>query len=213
MKELAKFHGSALDSDRRFLRWMIFVNKYHRRPGFRFAVAIAAGGCILFLQGCRQSEIRGTYDVEIDIAESVAGIEGTLILSAGILDVPSLTDEERATGGDWLESDTINSNSCFILYGSSDVEQPPQSVRIFDARLRGSEVVLPIEIYRSPVQSIEIVSLQFFADTIGGDVVLHDRGRRLAGRIHGVRSGSPSPQKCLDDLEVFRAMLRSPLSQ
>jgi hypothetical protein len=179
----------------------------------RFAAAAVAAGFSLLLQGCRQPEIRGTYDVEIEIARAVAGLEGTLVLSAGILDIPSLTDEERETGGDWFESDTINANSCFVIHGGSAAEQTPQSVRIFDVRMRGSEVVLPIEIYRSSVQSIEIVSLQFFADTLGGEVVLHDQGRQLAGRIHGIRSGSPSPQKCLDDLEEFRAMLRSPLTQ
>lgn len=179
----------------------------------RFAATTIAAGSFLLLQGCRQSEVRGTYDVEIDIARAVAAIEGTLILSSGTLDVPSPTEEERAIGHHWFEADTIDANSCFVLYGDSTDEQAPQSVRIFDARLRGNELSLPLEIYRSPAQSIEVVSLQFFADTIGGEVILHDRGRQLAGRIHGVRSGSPDPQKCLDDLEAFRAMLRNPLPQ
>jgi hypothetical protein len=191
-----------------------FVKQHDSRSWYRFVVAAVTAGCILLLLGCRQSEIRGTYDVEIEIARAVAGIEGTLVLSAGVLDVPALTNEERADGGsDWFESDTIDANSCFVLHGGSTAEQTPQSVRIFEARLRGSEIVLPIEIYRSPVQSIEIVSLQFFADTIGGDVVLHDGGRELTGQIHGVRSGAPSAQKCLDELELFRAMLREPIAQ
>lgn len=195
------------------MRSVVFVNPQHSSSWYRFVATTLAAGSFLLLQGCRQSEVRGTYDVEIEIARAVTAIEGTLILSSGTLDVPSPTNEERAIGATWFEADTIDANSCFVLRGDSSIEQAPQSVRVFDARLRGGEILLPLEIYKSPVQSIEIVSLQFFADTIGGEVILHDQGRQLAGRIHGVRSGSPDPQKCLDDLEMFRAMLRNPPAQ
>jgi len=167
----------------------------------------------MLLQGCTQTEIRGTYDIEIEIDRAAGPIEGTLILSTGILDVPSLAQEDRTVAGDWLESDTIDVNSCFVLHTGSGAERTPQNVRVFDARIRGSEVTLPIEIYRTPLQRIEIVSLQFFANTLGGDVVLHDRGQQRPGRIRGVRSGSPTPQRCLDDLETFRANLARSLTQ
>jgi hypothetical protein len=199
------------DCDRRFLRRVVIVNQLDARSWYYFKIAAAA--CIMLLQGCTQSELRGTYDVEIEIAGAAAPIEGTLILSTGILDVPSLTEEDRAIAGDWFQSDTIDANSCFVFHGGSDAGQSPQSVRVFDARIRANDVVLPIEIFRTPAQRIEIVRLQFFADTIGGDVVLDDRGQQRVGRIHGIRSGSATPQRCLDDLELFRTNLRNSLPQ
>ena len=185
------------------------MNRPGRNSWYRFTMIAAT--CLWLLQGCSQTEVRGTYDVEIEILRATAAIEGTLILSTGILDVPILTEEDRTTLGDWLESDTIDANSCFVIHGGPGAEQTPQNVRIFDARIRSNEVSLPIEIYRTPIQRIEIVSLQFFANTIGGEVVLHDRGQQRAGRIHGVRSGPPTPQTCLDDFETFRVHLRNSL--
>jgi hypothetical protein len=160
-----------------------------------------------------QSEIQGTYDVEIEIESVTTPIAGTLVVSTAILDVPPPTQEDRASLGEWLEGDTIDANSCFVLHDHSDGEIIPQNVRIFDARIRGGEVEMPIEIYRTPVQRIEIVSLDFFANAIGGDIILHDRGEQRPGRIHGIRSGSPTPQRCLDDLVTFRENLRSSLTQ
>lgn len=136
-----------------------------------------------------------------------------MILSTGILDVPSLTNHERVSMSDWFESDMLEANSCFILHAGSKPEEPPKNVRVFNVRIRGGELVLPIEIYRTPAQSLEIVSLQFFADTIGGEVILHDQAREVSGRIHGVRSGSPRPERCLDDLKIFRADLARSLTE
>jgi hypothetical protein len=169
--------------------------------------------CILLLQGCMQSEIQGTYDVEIEIERVATPIAGTLIVSTAMLDLPPLTQEDRNTLGEWLGGDTADSNSCFIMHADSDGEDIPQNVRVFDARIRGSEVEMPIEIYRTPVQRIEIVSLEFFANTLAGDIILHDRDERRSGRIHGIRSGPPTPQRCQDDLVTFRAVLRSSLTQ
>lgn len=182
-------------------------------PGSWRRQAGAAIACILLLQGCMQSEIQGTYDVEIEIVRLATPIAGTLIVSTAMLDLPSLTQEDRNTLGEWLEGDTADSNSCFIMHTGSDDEDIPQNVREFDARIRGSEVEMPIEIYRTPVQRIEIVSLEFFANTIAGDIVLHDRDEQRPGRIHGIRSGPPTPQRCLDDIVTFRAVLRSSLTQ
>ena len=205
------FHEPELKPDRWSPRRVVFASP--RCPGSWFGFTTTAAACILLLQGCTQTEIRGTYDVEIEFVGVTDPIEGTLIFSARSLDVPSLSEEERNSAGDWFESDTINANSCFVLHTGSDAEQTPQNVRVFDARIRGSELTLPIEIYRTPVQHIEIVRLQFFANTMGGEVVFHDRGQQRPGRIHGVRSGSPTPQRCLDDLGAFRANLTRSLAQ
>ena len=167
----------------------------------------------MVLQGCTQSEVRGTYDVEIEIARVAAPIEGTLIISTAMLDVPSPTAEDRASLGEWFSDETSEANSCFILHTGSGNDPVPQNVRVFGTRIRENEIELPIEIYRTPVQHIEIVDLQFFANAIGGEVVLHDRGQQRPGRIHGFRSGAPTAQRCLDDLVTFRANLRSSLSE
>ena len=195
---------------------MVFVKQLDPRSWYSssgYSFKIAAAACVMLLYGCTQSEIRGTYDVEIEIVQTAAAIKGTLILSTGFLDVPSLTEEDRAIAGDWFDGDTTDANSCFVFQGDSGVDESPQSVRVFDVEIRGNDVTLPIEIFRTPAQSIEIVRLQFFANTIGGEVVLYDRGQQRAGRIHGVRSGSATPQQCLDDLEIFRSNLRSSLAQ
>lgn len=187
------------------------MNQPEHRSWRPFKIAVAS--CVMLLQGCTQSEIRGTYDVEIEIVQAAAAIQGTLILSTGFLDVPSLSEEDRTIAGDWLDGDTIDANSCFVFHAGSGGDESPQSVRVFDLQIRGNDVALPIEIFRTPAQSIEIVRLQFFANTIGGEVVLYDRGQQRAGRIHGVRSGSATPQRCVDDLEIFRANLRNSLAQ
>ncbi len=147
-----------------------------------------------------QSEIRGTYRVEIEITRVAAPIEGTLILSTSALDVPPPTNADRTSLGEWFEHDTIDANSCFILHTGTGEKAIPRNVRVFEAKIRRDEVELPIEIYRTPLQRIEITSLEFFANAIGGDVVLYDQGEQRPGRIHGSRSGSPTRQRCLDDL-------------
>lgn len=163
---------------------------------------------LLSLAGCSDTEIRGSYDVEVDIAGIGTSLDGVLILAAEFLDIPPLEDEERAIFGDWFVSDTIDANSCFILESASRGEEATKIVRVFETRLRGNEIVLPIEIFRTPSNSIEIVALKFFANTTGGSVVFHDRDRQREGRIRGVRSGPPSAAKCLEELEAFRADLR-----
>ena len=172
-------------------------------------VPLAATAVFAIALGCGQTDVRGTYDVEIEILRAAGPIAGTLILSTGHLDVPAMTADDRKEAGDWIESDTIDANSCFVIEGGSGDEKTPQSVRVFDAQIGGKGVELPIEIYRTSLQNLEIVRLQFFANTIGGDVILTDRGQQLPGRLHGVRLDSAKPEKCLEDLETFRTLLRN----
>lgn len=182
-----------------------------RRPGRRHPVrswAIHTAASVVGLVGCSQSEIKGTYDVEIDVAGALSPIHGQLILSTRSLDIPSLTDEERAVSSDWFESDMNDANSCFILEG---VDPTLKNVRVFMARIHEGHVTLPLEIYTTPIQRIEIVRLQFFANAIGGDVILRDQGQQRPGRITGLRAGSPDSEKCQEDFESFRTMLRTTL--
>lgn len=167
--------------------------------------------CTLALAGCSPQEIRGSYDVQIEIAGIAAPLDGALILIAGVLDAPPLAEDERAMLSDWFASDTLDADSCFILDSPSTAEDATNIVRVFETRLRGAEIVLPIEIYRTPSQRIEIVDLKFFANTIGGEIVLHDGKQQREGRLSGIRSGPPSAQQCLLALESFRSDLRASL--
>lgn len=172
---------------------------------------LAVAGCVLTLPGCSPTEIRGSYDVKIEMAGIATPLNGTLILAAGILDVPPLTTDERARLSGWFASDTLDANSCFILNSPSAEKNATRIVRVFETQMRGAEIVLPIEIYRTPSQQIEIIDLKFFAKTIGGEIVLHDREQQRGGRIGGTRSGPPSVHRCLEALEIFRTDLRASL--
>ncbi len=174
---------------------------------------MAAVACCLLVQGCTQREVRGTYDVEIEIAQVPATLRGTLILSKRALDVPGLDETERLSLGDWFTTDAIDANSCFILSAASGDENEAEFVRVFRAEFRAGEVELPIVIYKTPKQRIEIVNAQFFADAMGGEVALHTGDQIRPGRISGVRTDSAQSERCLEALERFRADLRDSLTR
>jgi hypothetical protein len=175
--------------------------------------ALIALASLMFLEACAQSEVRGTYEVEIEIAQLSRPIGGTLILSTSILGVPPLTDEERALDAGWIDSDAIDANSCFVLHGQSNSGATVQNIRVFEARLGSGQLALPVDIYKTPLQRIEIVELQFFANAIGGQIVFHDGNERRTGRIYGDRTGAPSPQRCRDELQTFREGLRAVMEE
>ena len=166
--------------------------------------------CATFLQGCSPSEIRGTYDVEIQIAGSPTILDGTLVLGADVLDIPPLDNQERLAFGDWLISDSADVNSCFILAPISGEKDEPNIVQVFEMRLQGDEISLPIEIVRMPPLRIQVVQLQFFANAIGGELIVHLGDQEREGRISGIRSNPPSGQRCLIEFEAFREMLGTP---
>ena len=167
---------------------------------------------VLTLPGCSQTDVPGTYDVEIEIIGVPATLTGTLILDAESLDIPPISEAERAQLSEWFGDDTLDANSCFILEPLSKAEDASTIVRVFEARLHDNEISLPIEIFHTPDLRIEIVDLKFFANTTGGEVILHDRGQERRGRVGGVRSGAPSARRCQEELESFRASLRASMS-
>jgi hypothetical protein len=168
--------------------------------------------CILALPGCTPREVPGTYDVEIEIMGVPTTLKGTLILAAEFLEIPPLAETERAQFAEWFAGDTLDANSCFILESPSNSEDASTIVQVFETRMRGNEIALPIEIFHTPTHRIEIVDLKFFANTTGGEVVLYDRDQQREGRIGGVRLGAPSAARCQEGLEAFRAELRASIS-
>jgi hypothetical protein len=172
-----------------------------------FRAALIA--CAFILSGCSPDEIRGTYDVEIQIAGSSATLDGTLILGAAFLDVPPLDNQERSAFGDWLISDSVDANYCFILAPISGGNDDPNIVQIFEMRQKGGEVSLPIEIVRMPPLRIEVVALKFFANAIGGELIVYVGDQEREGRISGSRSDPPNAEQCLREFAAFREMLRT----
>jgi hypothetical protein len=188
----------------------IDVNQFNGRQWlWTMAVLVL---CILTLPGCSPREVPGTYEVEIEIMGVPTTLKGTLILAAEFLEIPPLAETERAQFAEWFVDNTLDANSCFILESTSNSEDASTIVQVFETRLRGNEIALPIEIFHTPTHRIEIVDLKFFANTTGGDVILYDGDQQREGRIGGVRSGAPSAARCQEGLEAFRAELRASVS-
>jgi hypothetical protein len=185
------------------------LNQIELRSDWQSSFCAALIVCAIFLQGCSPNDIRGTYDVEIQIAGSPTVLDGTLVLGGTFLDIPSLDNQERSDFGDWLISDSVAVNSCFILAPISGDEDEPNIVQVFEAQLQGDEISVPIDIVRMPPLRIQVVRLQFFANALGGELVVHLGDQEREGRISGIRSNLPSAQRCLDEFAAFREMLGS----
>jgi hypothetical protein len=167
---------------------------------------------VAVIAGCSQGDARGTYDVEIEVAGLQAPLAGILVLSTAPLDIPS--GDGGTSDREWLGSDPTDANSCLILYSSASASTAPESVptpesvHVFSLWMGPRNVELPIEIALSPVHRIEITKLQFFANAIGGDLVLRDQEHERPGRIHGLRSGPPYGEQCVDELEAYKNRIR-----
>jgi hypothetical protein len=160
--------------------------------------------------GCARGEVKGTYSVELLLAGAVRPFEGTLILSTRHLDIPSLVEDDPSIDPQWFGGDALSANSCFILSPQSGEESGPGVVRVFEARIQSNQVSMPIEILNATDLRIEIVKLQFFANALGGELLVHTQNGSREGRIHGARVGAESPERCAKELAAFRALLRSP---
>ena len=178
------------------------------RSGLKMSFCAGIFTSAFVLSSCSPPEIHGSYDVEIEIVGVSEILSGTMILRTGLLDVPPLGAEERSAFGDWMAEESVDSNSCFILAPISGSEEAPHIVQIFETRLEGGEISLPIELIRMPPLRIKVVRMQFFANAVAGEVLFSVRDQEHEGRITGVRSGPPSAQRCLEEYAGFRANLR-----
>ena len=115
---------------------------------FRLRLGAIIG--LMAFPACSPTEVRGTYDVEIEIAGVATNLNGTLILDAGFLDIPPMVDDERARFSDWFVSDTLDANSCFILEAPSQDGERSRIVRVFESQFQGGEILLPIESIEHP---------------------------------------------------------------
>ena len=173
------------------------------------AILGLAAALLLFAVSCTRTEVKGSYDVTLEIAGNPRVFEGVLILSTAHLDIPSHPEDDSSIDSSWFGGDALAANSCFILEPPSKIPGDPPIVRVFEARIFSDHVATPIEIVNASDLSIRIVSLQFFSNTLGGELEIQTSEGIRPGRIFGERSGSSNSQKCADSVEAFRAALRS----
>lgn len=169
-------------------------------------------GMTVFGLACGRGEIRGRYEVELEIAGVPNLLNGVLILSTQALDIPSLSETDGSIDSNWFGGDAVAANSCFILEPNSSDRMNgggnPGIVRVFEARIDPGGILMPLEILNASDLRTEIVKLQFFANAVGGELEVHTSQGIRPGRIHGVRTGSASAQECLEALDAFRSFLR-----
>jgi hypothetical protein len=97
-----------------------------------------------------------------------------------------------------------------MLAPTSGIEGGPSIVRVFEARISANRVATPIEILKASDLSIRIVSLQFFSNTLGGEIEVQTADGVRAGRLYGSRTGSADSLRCVTALEDLRSALRRP---
>jgi hypothetical protein len=151
----------------------------------------------LICLGCGRGEIKGAYEVDLEIAGASAPIVGTLVLSNRTLDLPSSAYFDLAP--EVSDADAIGLNSCFILdpIGGSRSGEPGLA-RAFRT---------PIEILNAGDLRIVITRLDFFMGAVGGELEVHTTQGMRPGRIHGTQSGEASADRCVEALAAFESHL------
>jgi hypothetical protein len=161
---------------------------------------------------CGQAPIKGTYEIELQVAGASRPLTGTLILSTLPLELPSFAGEEVPTDAEWFGGEGHSANSCFILKPTQASipagAAEPDVVRVFESQILSDGVRTPIEILHATDLKIEIAQLRFFGNALGGELEVHLEQGVRPGRIVGTRTGDPKPQLCVEKLVEFRAYLQ-----
>lgn len=168
-----------------------------------FAVAAAAIACLVGGLACSQQDIPGTYEVEILVEGARGPIEATMILTTSYFDMPSRGYDATP---DWDDT-SGEPNSCLILPSPDPSDPIPRSVTVFETRIRGGEFQVPVTIFDTGEQRIEITELSFFAGAAGGEIAFYDEQRASEGRIVGSRVGGPDGMRCAAELAKFQARI------
>jgi len=195
------------------------------RPQGRHALAILAvlHAFVSFgLIGCQAGDVRGEYEVTILLDGAAAAIEGTLVLGASALELegvptdliirPSASAPDGYSDPDQDDfAGTVN--SCLAVVARDPRDTRPRSLRFFDVRVRGSEILVPFSLFEGGDQRIEVIKLRFVANTLGGDVVFHEGDVELEGRIYGDRLGPADAERCLTSLAGYEERLLESIQQ
>ena len=170
---------------------------------------ILLGLCLAI--GCSDSPIQGTYAVSLLIDQASAPIDATLIIWSTYLEGRS----HFANPGAARDEAVGDPNSCLIIPSNDLRDDTPRSVTYFQSRIRSGELVVPMTIFETSEQRIEITKVKFFANAVGGDIAFHsdsDSGSgsgntERVGRIVGDRQGGPDATRCNQALAKFNSAM------
>lgn len=98
-------------------------------------------------------------------------------------------------------------NSCLILPSVDTRDPAPRSVTFFETRVRGDEFRVPVTVFETSGERMEITKLSFFAGAVGGDVLLTGEDGERTGRIVGDRVAGPDARRCKEALAAFYARI------
>ena len=174
------------------------IERMIERTRLAFALLAATVGV-----ACSQQDIPGTYDVELLIDGARAPLEATMILTTTPIETSgrgydAILDRDETSG---------EPNSCLILPSTDPSDATPRSVSVFESRVRGGEFRVPVTIFDTGEQRMEITELSFFAGAAGGELAFHDEQGAREGRIVGTRVGGPDGMRCSAELAKFHAKI------
>lgn len=171
----------------------------------RTKLAVSAIAVVTAIAGlaCSQQDIPGTYEVQLLVEGASAPIEATMILTTTYFDASrrgydAVPDRDESSG---------EPNSCLILPSIDPSDPTPRSVSVFETRIRGGEFLVPVTIFDTGEQRMEITELSFFAGAAGGEIAFYDEQEMRAGRIIGSRIGGPDGMRCSAELAKFHAKI------
>jgi hypothetical protein len=152
---------------------------------------------------CSQQDIPGTYEVELMIEGARAPTEATMILTTTYFEPSSraydaMPDRDETSG---------EPNSCLILPSLDPNDQTARGVSVFETRIQGGEFLVPVTIFDTGEQRMEITELSFFAGAAGGKLAFYDEQGRREGQIVGSRVGGPDGMRCGAELAKFHARI------
>jgi hypothetical protein len=182
------------------------------RPGLLACLLIGLGST-----ACGQSDLRGTYRVEILIEKARAPIDAILVLTSTHLDIESLSFEARdaigsggggGSGGVDDQEQQADPNSCLILPSTDPEDTAPRSVTFFEVRVRGGDAVVPFSIFETHEQRMVVTKLQLFANALGGEILFYEPDGERPGRLTGDRLGGPTGGQCIEAMKAFHARIQ-----
>lgn len=165
--------------------------------------------CLLLLAilgACtNDSDLRGTYDVELRVQRIGVPIRGTLVLGSRSLEMNDpiwIVPNTRGGGAIDDEDDLLlDPNSCLVL--TSARSETPHAVMLFEIRSGAEGIELPFGLFDSGKERIEVTDLKLFADALSGDLVYTDANGNGEGRLYGDRKGDPDGDACIRSLARF----------
>ena len=145
-----------------------------------------------------QSDVRGTYEVELRVPKIGVPLNGTLVLGARSLEIgDGAWIVPNARGGGEIEDEDdllLEVNSCLVLMSART--GAAHSVMLFEVRARPDGIELPFGFFDSGKERIEVTDVSLFANALSGDLVFADEDGIGRGKLYGDRTGDPDGDYC-----------------